>query len=91
LQILGALPLFAAACGKSGPPESCSDVAGLNEAEKSARSALQYSDNSPHADKHCNGCNLFQPPPEVSQCGSCQIVKGPIHPNGYCTAWVQKT
>ena len=93
LQILGAAPALSAlltACGGKGEPDSCSDVAGLSEPEKMGRSALQYVDSSPQADKHCRDCNLFQPPPEPSQCGGCQVVKGPIHPNGYCTAWAKK-
>jgi hypothetical protein len=93
LKMLGTYPVLALglwACGKS-EPDSCQDVAGLSEAEKMGRSALQYVDRSLQADKHCRDCNLFQAPPEVSQCGSCQVVKGPIHPQGYCTAWVKKS
>lgn len=93
LQILGVAPAFSAllsACGGKGEPESCTDVAGLSEPEKMARSALQYVDRSLQADKHCRDCSLYQPAPEPSQCGSCQVVKGPIHPNGYCTAWAKK-
>jgi hypothetical protein len=92
LQILGAAPLLSAvlaACGK-GEPDSCQDIAGLSEPEKVARTALQYVDRSPQADKQCRGCQLFQPPADPSQCGGCQVVKGPIHPNGYCTAWAKK-
>jgi len=93
LQLLGAapaLPMLFSACGSKSEPDSCSDVGSLGEAEKTARSALQYSDQSPQADKHCRDCQLFLAPPEPSQCGSCQVVKGPIHPNGYCTAWAKK-
>jgi hypothetical protein len=89
LRILGAAPVFSAfltACGGKSEPDSCSDVSGLSEPEKMARSALQYTDRSTQAAKQCKGCQLFQPAPEPSQCGGCQVVKGPIHPNGYCTA-----
>lgn len=93
LQVLGATSVFStvlAACGGKSEPDSCSDVSSLGEAEKTARSALQYVDRSPQPDKQCKGCQLYQPAPEPSQCGGCQVVKGPIHPNGYCTAWAQK-
>jgi len=93
LQILGAVPVMSAAlaaCGKKEGPDSCSDVSALSDAEKTARSALQYVDHSAQPDKHCNNCNLFQAPADPSQCGSCQIVKGSIHPDGYCTGWVKK-
>lgn len=97
LKVLGAAPMLAAgaasvlsACGKKNEPDSCNDVSGLSDAEKTARSALQYTDKSPHPDKRCELCNLYQPPGDPSQCGSCQVVKGPIHPKGYCTAFVAK-
>jgi hypothetical protein len=97
LKVLGAVPLLAssasvmlAACGKKTEPDSCSDVGALSDAEKMARSALQYTDRSTLADKRCELCNLFQKPPDPSQCGTCQVVKGPIHPKGYCTAFVAK-
>lgn len=97
LKVLGAIPILTSAaglalagCGKKSEPDSCNNVSALSDAEKMARSALQYTDTSPHADKHCNGCNLYQPPSDPSQCGGCQIVKGPIHPKGYCTGFVAK-
>jgi hypothetical protein len=97
LKVLGGVPLLATAvstglvaCGKKTEPDSCSDVGALSEPEKMARSALQYSDKSPQADKRCELCNLYQPTTDPSQCGTCQIVKGPIHPKGYCTGFVAK-
>lgn len=97
LKVLGVVPLLTgvaggalAGCGKKTEPDSCMDVGALSEPEKMARSALQYTDRSPQPDKHCQICNLFQAPSDPSQCGTCQIVKGPIHPKGYCTAFVPK-
>jgi High potential iron-sulfur protein len=94
LKVLGTVPMLTtavlAACGKKTEPDSCTDVGSLSEAEKMARSALQYVDKSPQADKHCQICNLYQAPSDPSQCGGCQVVKGPIHPKGYCTAFVAK-
>lgn len=97
LKLLGGAPLLAtavsgvlAACGKKTEPDSCNDVTALTEPEKMARSALQYTDKTPQADKRCDVCTLYQPANEPSQCGGCQIVKGPIHPKGYCTGFVAK-
>lgn len=93
LQIVGAVPIVAAiasACGGKSEPDSCADVSALSEAEKTTRTALQYVDTSPQPDKKCSLCNLFVPPPDPSMCGTCQVVKGPIHPGGYCTSWVKK-
>lgn len=97
LKVLGAIPFLTStagmaltACSKKTEPDSCTDVGSLNDAEKMARSALQYTDSSPQPDKHCKICNLFQAPSDPAQCGTCQVVKGPIHPKGYCTAFVAK-
>lgn len=93
LRLLGAAPLAGAmlsACGKKDQPDSCQDVSGLSEAEKTSRSALQYTDKAPSPDKHCDLCNFWQPAPDPSQCGGCTLVKGPIHPKGYCTAFAPK-
>ncbi|HEY6880664.1 MAG TPA: high-potential iron-sulfur protein [Polyangiales bacterium] len=94
IRLLVVTPLMAAglsACGKKSEPDSCSDVSALSDGEKSARSALQYTDKSPQADKHCDVCNFYQPAGDPAACGGCQLVKGPIHPKGYCTAFAAKT
>lgn len=67
---------------------SCTDVSDLTEEQVQTRKSLQYVDESPHADKRCNNCQLFTPPGENEQCGTCEVVPGPIHPKGHCTAWV---
>lgn len=90
LCVLGAIPLLSVACGKKSEPDSCNDVSTLGEPEKMARSALQYVDKSPHADKRCDLCSLYQPAGDPASCGGCQVVKGPIHPKGYCTAFAAK-
>ena len=93
LQILVAAPVASAllsACGKKTEPDSCQDVSALSDAEKTGRTALQYVDKSPHADKFCSACNFWQPPGDPAQCGACQLVKGPIHPKGFCTAFAAK-
>ena len=90
LCVLGAVPLLSLGCGKKTEPDSCNDVSALGDAEKSARSALQYVDRSPQADKHCDQCSLYQPASDPAACGGCQVVKGPIHPKGYCTAFAAK-
>ncbi|MFB6374371.1 MAG: high-potential iron-sulfur protein [Bradymonadaceae bacterium] len=68
----------------------CTDTSGLKNSEKKTRKSLKYTDSSPKDDKSCSNCQLFQPPKEDGSCGSCQSVPGPIHPDGYCTAWVKK-
>ncbi|MET0344126.1 MAG: hypothetical protein ABW252_24135 [Polyangiales bacterium] len=90
---LSALPFAAgllSACGKKTAPDSCQDVSKLSDGEKTSRSALQYTDKAPSADRQCSLCSFWQPAPEPTSCGGCQLVKGPIHPNGYCTAFAAK-
>ena len=94
LRLLAATPLVAgalAACGKKNEPDSCTDVSALSEAEKTGRSALQYTDKAPQPDKRCEVCNFWQASTDPAKCGGCQLVKGPIHPKGYCTAFAAKT
>ncbi len=70
---------------------SCTDTAGLTEGEVQTRQNLKYVDQTPEAGKLCNNCQFWQPDaPIEGPCGGCQIVKGPIHPEGYCTSWVAK-
>ena len=94
---LGAVT-FLAGCGKKNEPgqvkkESgpCSDLSGLTESEKKTRTLYRYVANSPHEDKKCHICHFYISPKGGSKCGTCQIVKGPINPDGYCTSFVKKT
>ena len=95
---VGALT-FLSGCGneKKGPGsaeeknnEPCSDLSGLSDAEKETRELYRYVADSPHEDKKCHICNYFIPPAAQAKCGTCQIVKGPINPDGYCTSFVKK-
>ncbi len=91
LKVLGAVavaPTVLAACG--GEEElSCTDTTGLSPAEQSTRQAQAYVDHSPHPDKNCLNCNFYEAA-QANQCGSCTVIKGPIHPEGYCNLWAAK-
>jgi hypothetical protein len=63
----------------------------LSEAERKARSSSQYVESSKLATKNCENCAHYEAPPGADQCGGCKVVKGPIHPGGYCNLWVEKT
>ncbi len=78
-----------AACGNGeGEALTCTDTSGLTPAEIQARQAQEYTDHSPYAEKLCNNCQFWQPPQQADSCGGCQVIKGPIHPQGYCKLWV---
>jgi hypothetical protein len=69
---------------------SCTDTSGLSQTELTTRKNSQYVDRSEVEGKKCNNCNFWQPPQTTGSCGGCQVVKGPIHPWGYCNLWAEK-
>ena len=91
LQVLGAAaiaPAVLSGCG--GEDElSCTDTAGLTPAEVQMRQGQSYVDHSPKPAENCANCNFYQAA-QANQCGSCTVVKGPIHPEGYCNLWAAK-
>jgi hypothetical protein len=94
IRLLVVTPLLAvglSACGKKSAPDGCTDLTGLTDGEKAARAALQYTDRSLQNDKRCDVCSFYQAAGDPAACGGCQLVKGPIHPKGYCTAFAPKT
>jgi hypothetical protein len=78
-----------AACGKGGGAPVCTDTASLKPDELATRTSLNYVDASTDPTKLCSGCTLFVAGAEGA-CGSCQVVKGPINPNGGCISWAKK-
>lgn len=88
---LCALPVMGqAACRLDPDALSCTDVTGLSATDKATRSAVSYKDKSVFAGKTCDNCIFYESSPEPSACAGCKIVKGPIHPEGYCNAWQPK-
>lgn len=83
-----------AACGKKEAPGpkalSCNDTTGLPPADLQMRTTLGYVDASVQPGKQCGGCQLYKAAPADGQCGACTVVKGPIHPAGYCNSWMAK-
>jgi hypothetical protein len=53
-------------------------------AQKASKEAMKYQDH-PSGDKQCGNCAQFVPS------NSCQIVEGPISPQGYCMLWQKKS
>ena len=71
----------------SAEAEGCMDTTGLTEQEIAMRNSLQYVDETPDPEKLCSNCSLYLPAPEGETCGGCNLLKGPIHPDGYCISW----
>src|SRR5262245_29572654 len=62
----------------------CNDAPNLSPEESSGRGAVNYSDVAPDPAKDCSKCRRFVAGPSNDSCGTCQVVKGPIHPKGTC-------
>lgn len=67
--------------------EGCNDLSGLTEREISIREQLQYVAQSEKAEQVCKNCRFWLPAQPGDNCGGCQLIKGPIHPNGWCASW----
>ena len=65
----------------------CDDQAGVDDKMKTTRTTFKYVTETPNPAKRCDNCQLYK---EGSPCGTCTVVKGPIAPAGYCTAWAPK-
>ena len=79
--LLGAT-LAAAGCKRS---ETC-PPAQLSPEDAKLRETLKYTDHSPDPQKLCNGCQQYMPNTDAD-CGGCKLMKGLIHPAGYCAAF----
>jgi len=76
---------------KSAASVKCDDVSALDDAQKAQRAALGYVEKSVQEGKMCTNCLQNVPAADPAACGTCKVVPGSIHPDGYCNVWVQKT
>ena len=67
--------------------DPCTDFSSIEPAELEKRKALGYVEKSPIPDNICENCKLFIPWEEGSNCGGCQLFKGPVFLDAYCTYW----
>jgi hypothetical protein len=80
LIVLAAAPILGA-CGSSGP--DCSSTAGLDPTAIANRTTQQYVEHSVRASSHCSSCRFYTAG-AAGGCGTCQLIAGPINPDGYC-------
>lgn len=71
----------------TAPVDKCDDYSGVSEAELQKRQSLGYVDETPMPESHCSNCQLYLKPKEGEKCGGCQLFKGPVFANAYCTYW----
>ncbi|MDE2731017.1 MAG: high-potential iron-sulfur protein [Bacteroidota bacterium] len=70
---------------------SCMDTTGLEETDIAMRNTLMYTDQSETEGQTCDNCQLYVIAEAGSNCGTCTTVKGPIHPDGWCSIWAAQT
>lgn len=80
-----------AACSKEQKEVKCDDTTGLAPADIETRKALAYVDKTPDPNKMCQNCSQFVAGPTPVGCGTCKVLKGGAHPNGYCKSWAAKS
>ena len=78
------LALIAGVGCKKSPPATC-PASSLTPDDLNVRTVLGYVDSSPDPAKTCAKCQQYVP---ADPCGSCKVVKGAIHPDGYCRVFV---
>lgn len=76
--------------GDASQPTSCPNQEALSEQDKTVRASLKYVDKTPLPGRTCDNCKLYTLPQAGALCGGCKVVPGPIHPKGYCTAWIAR-
>ena len=79
-----------AACKREVAAFSCAEAAGLAPDEASARTTLAYAEPAPDRTRTCASCQQFVPAPNDGACGSCKVLKGPVHPDGTCKVFTAK-
>ena len=71
--------------GESANP--CFDYSDLSEEDLTKRKSLGFVEKAATQNKHCGNCNLWLPAKQGEQCGRCQLFKGPVPVEAYCTYW----
>ena len=72
---------------QSETTDACVDEQDLSTEELAKRKSLGYVNQSPTENKYCGNCNLWLPPQKEITCGRCQLFKGSVPSEAYCTYW----
>jgi hypothetical protein len=67
---------------------SCTDTRGLTADEAQWRKSKGYVEPTTEPGKACAACAYFLAPQGPQTCGSCKVLKGPVHPMGSCFDFV---
>jgi hypothetical protein len=61
----------------------CDDLTGLAPGDIEARKNLDYKELAEKPELACRNCAQYVPP-SGSNCASCRVMRGPVHPEGWC-------
>jgi hypothetical protein len=70
--------------------DPCSDYTGLTETDLAMRKNLKYVAKSTDEGKNCENCKFYLVDESSTECGKCQLFKGPVSPEGHCASWFAK-
>jgi hypothetical protein len=70
--------------------DPCNDLSQLTPDERVTRTTFKYQPLAKDPTKLCVTCNFWIPDPKGGLCGTCTLVKGPVHPKGGCISWAEK-
>lgn len=90
LRVLAAAGATALASACSRTTFRCTEAPGLTPAEASARGVLGYADRSADPARTCDRCTHYVAAAGPA-CGSCRLVRGPVHPEGTCNVFAAKS
>jgi len=67
--------------------DPCNDTSSLTDSALATRETFEYESRSADGTDLCRTCDFWRPSPTAGLCGTCTIVKGPVHPLGTCISW----
>jgi len=70
--------------------DPCNDLSQLSPEAAATRTTFKYQEFAKDPTKLCVHCNFWIMDPKGGLCGTCTLVKGPIHPKASCMSWVEK-
>lgn len=70
--------------------DPCNDLSQLSPDARATRTTFKYQPYAKDPTKLCVTCNFWVQDPKGGLCGTCTLIKGPIHPKASCASWAEK-
>lgn len=72
------------------PATTIIDSSQMTQEDFDKRKNLGYVEKTPMEENRCDNCALYLQPEGGKEYGGCQLLRGPIAPEGYCPYWAAK-